>query len=236
MPGGAAGSSSVQAPVSAGKAAGEGNAVVLGDARRAEREARLKAVLKSLPRYALHEGPVEEFCRDVDAGVVRFRGDGSPWLDWPGDGLRPEFRAVLEDGGKRLRITFFYRGLESVFGTSEEVYKLHGGEWKLVSDKDMTFTLPEGQSSGDASERMQGRLVVEAPFRCVLKAEEGDRSLEWSGLPPEMLRKMLKADGSYAPVWVHVRVKPSEVQGSKEWKLEKVYGVFTEKGRPGWFR
>lgn len=236
VPGGAAGLSSVQAPVSAGKAAGERDSVVLGDARRAEQEARLKAVLKSLPPYALHEGSVEEFVRDVDAGVVRFRGDGSPWLDWLCDGARPDFRAVLEDGGKRLRITFFYRGLESVFGTSEEVYELNGGGWKLVSDKNMTFTLPEGQSSGDASEWMQGRLVVEVPFRCVLKSEEGDRSLSWNSLPPEMLRKMLKAGDGYAPAWVHVRVKPSGVQGSKEWEVEKVYGLSTEKDRPRWFR
>ncbi len=236
VPGGAAGLPAVQAPVSVGKESGEGAAVVLNDARRAEQEARLKKVLKSLPPFMLHEGSVEEFCRDVDAWLVRFREDGAPWYDWAGDGARPEFRAVLENGGRRLRIAFFHHGLDNVFGTSEEVYEWKDGSWVAVSEEDCTYAVPDGRGPDDGLVREQGRLFVESSFRCLLKCEDGDRYLEWERIPPELLQKMRCPDGSYAPAWVHVRVKPPGVQGSKEWGVEKVYGLSMEKDRPSWFR
>lgn len=221
------------------KEPGEGDAVELSDAQMAKRDAELRAILKALPPYELHEGSVEEFRQDVDAGVVRFRRDGAPWLDWPGDGSRPDFRAMLENGGKRLRITFFYNGLECVFGTSEEVYEWKSGAWKTVSSKDRTYTVPDGKNPGDKADKVQGRLLVAGsyPVRCLLQGDDGERYLDWNSvLMSGVLEKMRRPDGSYAPAWVHVQVEPVELSSRAGWRIVKVYGCSTDKARPHWFR
>lgn len=221
------------------KEPGEGEAVELSDGQMAARDAELRSVLMALPPYELHEGSVEEFRRDVDAGVVRFRRDGAPWLDWPGDGSRPEFRALLENGGKRLRVLFFYQGLENVFGTGEQVYEWKSGAWKPVSYVDRTYTVPDGKIPGDEADKVQGRLSVVGPhpYSCLLQGETGDRYLDWNSVfLSGVLEKMRRPDGSYAPAWVHVQVKPVGLSSSAGWRIVKAYGCSTEKDRPRWFR